>query len=175
MNRTRGKYLKTLSLHEKVINALNGEVISFSDLKIKPLEIEIQKPKPLKFRIYVYNCGNPPGGRPIDEYKIVLNVGQENGEKGNFDFSKGYFAVVMGYVIQYDVFVIWDATKHENFAFNKNLQVKSESIINALGNKIILQERKTKLGQEKIITIRSKYLIDGLFKRIDLLCDEIVN
>jgi hypothetical protein len=150
-------------------------IIDHSDTAIKPLVIETRKPYG-KFRIYIFNCGNPPGGRPLGEYKIVLNVGQEYGQPGNFDYSEECFAIVAGYVKQFDVFVFWDSSKHKNFAYNKNLQVKAETILNALANPISLQIRKTKNGtDETILASRSEYLLEALNKRIEILYNEMID
>lgn len=159
-------------MQEYIIKVLGETVIFSSDTSIKPLVVKVDKPKPYKFRIYVFNCNNPPGGRSIDEYKIVLNVGQDFGQMGNFDYSEGCFAIVAGYVSQLDVFVLWDATKHMNFAYNKNMQVKSETILHALAFPISFQKRRTHNGTEVIIAARSQYLLEALDKRIELLCQE---
>jgi hypothetical protein len=136
--------------------------------------VEVRIPSVRKFRIYAHNCGNPPGGRPIDEYKIVLNVGQQYGQKGNFDYSDGCIALVIGYVLDHDVFVLWDANKHKDFAFNKNLQVRAETILRALAYPISLQKRRTKNGIETIIATRQMYLIAAMNKRIDILYEDIL-
>jgi hypothetical protein len=172
--RNRGKTLPIRDLQEYIISKLGDSVVNYSDPSSKPIVIEVNKPSYRKYRVYAFNCGNPPGGRPIDEYKIVLNVGQEYGKPGNFDYSEGCFAIVVGYVNQLDVFVLWDPSKHKDFAYNKNMQVKAETILNALASPLSLQKRRTNNGEEVIIAGRSEYLIDALNKRIELLYKEMV-
>ncbi len=161
-------------LHNLIINALGNAVEDYSNISEKPFILKINRPYFIKFRIYIYNCGNPPGGRPLDEYKIVLNVGQKYGEQGNFDFSGGCFAIIAGYIRQFDVFVLWDVLKHKNFSFNKNLQVKLETIVKALSDPISMQQRKTKNGDETIIVSRSQYLLEALLKRREIFCSDIL-
>ncbi|WP_019007445.1 hypothetical protein [Paenibacillus sp. 32O-W] len=129
----------------------------------------------MKFRVYLFNCGNPPGGRPIDEYKVVLNVDQKKkNELGNFDFSDGFFALIVGYVKDYDVFVFWDATKHKNFGRNKNLQVKTETIVRALLTPFETQIRNTNSGTEIVIAARSERILDAIKERMRLIYKELL-
>lgn len=171
--RNRGEVISIKNLQEYIVKTLGDSVENHSEVSNKPLIIEMKEPYNRKYRIYAFNCNNPPGGRPINEYKIVLNVGQEQGQRGNFDYSNGCFPIVIGYVKQHDVFVLWDSTKHKDFGFNKNMQVKSETILRALASPISLQKRRTWNGEETIIAARSEYLIDALNKRISLLHDEM--
>ena len=164
--------LSVKKLQEYFINSLGDAVVSKSVTTIKPLLMDIKKPYPLKFRVYLFNCGNPPGGRSIDEYKIVLNVGQAASTRGNFDTSEGRFALVAGYVRNYDIFVFWDTSKHKNFGYNKNLQVKAETILNALADTTSQQQRSTQNGKETIIAARSEYLLEAIMERMELLYKE---
>ena len=77
----------------------------------------------LDLSVYLYNVLSPPGGRPTGEYKINLNVpGQKVGETASFDYSLG-FTLCIGYIADYDIFVLWDAYKHRDFKYNSNLQM----------------------------------------------------
>ncbi len=120
---------------------------------------------PLTLSLYGYNCLNPPGGRPIDEYKINLNVpGQKPGIKSNFDFESG-FVIMFGYVEAHDVFVLWDAYKHHNFAYNANQQVKINTILDSYLKPFSEQVRDTKEGYEHILCCKPSHLIDALAER----------
>lgn len=161
-------------IHEMILESLSNKIESNSNISHKPLVIQLKNPTPYKFRIYAFNCNNPPGGRPLGEFKIVLNVGQEYRERGNFDDSEGCIPIVLGYVNSHEVYVIWDAKKHVNFAYNKNLQVKSVTILEALANKISYQKRNTQKGIETVIAARKNYLYEALIKRMDILIHEIL-
>lgn len=171
--RNKSTAIPIKDLQDYIVTSLSTSVSKLSNTEEKPLLIDLVKPRPVKLRIYAFNCGNPPGGRPVNEYKIVLNVGQNYGDKGNFDYSDGYFPIVLGYVNSYDVFVLWDASKHKDFAYNKNMQVKSDTILTALAENISSQVRRTNNGPERILAARSEYLLDAIYKRIDLLYDEM--
>lgn len=120
---------------------------------------------PLTLSLYGYNCLNPPGGRPLDEYKINLNVpGQKSGVKSNFDFESG-FVILFGYVEEHDVFVLWDAYKHHNFAYNANVQVKLKTILESYLKPFSVQIRETKEGYEHIICCKPSHLLDALAER----------
>lgn len=161
-------------LHELFLAKLGNKVSNSSDTDSKPLFIELRKPWLIKIRLYLFNCCNPPGGRPSDEYKINLNIGQEYGEKAIFDYSEGCFPIIAGYVQQFDVFVFWDATKHHRCSFNKNLQVKVSTLLNAIANPLATQERRTRQGIETIIACRGEFITEALLKRIDLIYNEVV-
>lgn len=80
----------------------------------------------------------------------------------------------MGYVEEYDVFVIWDASRHSNIPLNKNVQVKTETVLNALVEDLSFQERSTKNGLEIVIAVRPKNLKLAIKKRIDLLLQQVL-
>lgn len=166
--------LTTTELNKYFIKCLGDAVVSHSDINKKPLCVKITIPEEKKLRVYLYNANNPPGGRPLGEYKIVLNVGQNYGCRGNFDYSDGYIVLLIGYVELYDVFVFWDATKHKDFAFNKNLQVKAETVLTALANELSFQKRRTNNGKEIVIATKSENLKLAIRERIDLMIKQII-
>jgi hypothetical protein len=172
--RIREDWFRTKALHEKLISALGHEVVINSDISKKPLEIMIKDVSPFKFRVYMFNCNNPPGGRPMNEYKIVLNTGQDPGSRSDFNASGGYMPLLIGYVKNLELFVIWDTSKHSDFAFNANCQVKSEVVYKALYETISSQNRRTKKGNEVVLVCRSNYLKEAIKKRMVILLDEMV-
>lgn len=175
MGRRNYNRLKISEIHERIINSLGDRAISLSDHQAKPLIIKTTGAISHKFRIYAFNCNNPPGGRPLNEYKIVLTVGQEPGQRGNFDNSDGCISIVLGYIADLDVFVLWDTSKHKNFAFNKNLQVKGDTILNSLAKSLSFQQRKTIHGIETIIAARSTLLYEALLKRVEILIHDLTS
>ena len=174
MARLNKRALSTAEIHNIILKSLGDAVTNYSDVFKKPMVIDICKPSLRKFRIYAFNCGNPPGGRPIDEYKIVLNLGQQYGEEGNFDYSGGCLALVIGYVEHIDVFVLWDANKHTNFAYNKNMQVKAKTILKALAYPISIQHRDTINGDETIIATSRAHLLEAMNLRVELLFKDLI-
>lgn len=154
--------------HRKFIAALGTAVVFHSDINQRPLEIEMNRPFPLQVRVYLFTCSNPPGGRAPDEYKFNLNVPGQSG-KGNFDTSDNCFIILAAYVEDEDpdadVWVLWDATMHKNFAMNANVQTKAELIQRARLNKVATLEKK---NGEIVIAARSKYLVEAIKLRNDL-------
>ncbi|MGZ7444260.1 hypothetical protein [Paenibacillus sp. TH7-28] len=175
MIKNRSPFKASQKINEYFIKKLGLAVKRVDDLEYRPFLLELNKPLPLKARVYLFNCGNPPGGRPINEYKLVLNVDQkEKHETGNFDFSGGFYAMIIGYIQEYDVFVFWDATKHKNFGRNKNLQVKTDTVIHSLLVPFETQTRNTKNGTEIVIVARSDYLVDAINERMRIFYYELL-
>lgn len=166
--------MKTPDLHSRFIDSLKVDIVTHSPIDRKPLELTIKMCGEKKFRVYLYNAGCPPGGRPNGEYKIVLTVNQPAGERGNFDHSGGFLVLLVGYIEEYDVFVLWDATKHVDFAFNKNLQVRFDTIMSAFRNGIAYQDRNTLHGNETVIAVTSKHLSKAINQRIELMIKDMI-
>jgi hypothetical protein len=161
-------------LNEYFVRCLGDSVVRYSDISTRPLDIIASFPEKKRLRVYVFNATNPPGGRPAGEYKITLNLKQQPGTRANFDYSGGFLALLVGYVEEYDVFVIWDASRHSNIPLNKNVQVKTETVLNALVEDLSFQERSTKNGLEIVIAVRPKNLKLAIKKRIDLLLQQVL-
>lgn len=166
--------MNTADLNAYFIDCLEGKIEHYSSLDVKPFELVLNMTGLKRFRIYAYNAGCPPGGRPAGEYKIVLTVNQPAGTRGNFDRSGNYLVLVVGYVTEYDVFVLWDADKHVDFAFNKNLQVKFETIMQAFMDGMAFQDRNTLRGKETVIAAHKTYLTKAIHKRLDILINELL-
>jgi len=173
-NTYRPKSLTTFELHSRFVCSLGDMCDRYSALGDKPLHVIMGKMNPYNLRVYLFHCGNPPGGRSVDEYKIVLNIGQPRGHRGHLDETDGYYPMIVGYVSDYDVFVIWDAMKHQDFTFNKNLQVRADTILCALGQPLSLQNRQTQKGKETVIACRSKFLGKAITERMQLLFNEVI-
>lgn len=154
--------------HKRFVEALGDAVVSYSDVHQRPLEIELSKPFPLKVRVYLFTCSNPPGGRAPNEYKFNLNVPGQEG-RGNFDTSDNCFILLAAHVADpdpdMDVWVLWDAAMHKNFAMNANVQTKAELIHMARLDKIATLSKN---NGEVVIAARGKYLIDAIVHRNDL-------
>ena len=161
-------------LHAELLAALSGLVVGHSDLGVKPLELEMEGSLPLRARVYMYNATRPPGGRPAGEYKVQLVVpNHPRGERGNFDFSDGLTVLLVGYAAEDAVFVLWDAGAYRNFAYSRNVQVKSEAILAAFSRGIGLQERRLRprgglMVQETVVAATGEHLAKAIGMRVDL-------
>ena len=170
-------------LHAEFLAALSDLVVEYSDLGAKPLELKIQGSLPLRARVYIYNATRPPGGRPAGEYKIQLIVpNHERGQRGNFDLSDGRTVLLVGYAVEDAVFVLWDAGAYRDFAYSRNVQVKSETILAAFARGIGRQERRLRPGggmmvRETVVAATADHLAEAIALRVNLsrkrLLDEL--
>lgn len=147
------------ALQERFLKDLGTAVESHSDTGLRPINVIVNKPAQLSLTVYIFPNTNPPGGRAHDEYKFNLNVpGQERGQKGNFDSSDG-IPLLVSYAEEYDVYIIYDAEKHNDFSCNANVQSKQSLLINACTEKVATYKKNS---GEILIGVTSKHLIDGL-------------
>ncbi len=161
-------------LHDQFLAALRDLVVEHSDLGVKPLELKMEGSLPLRARVYMYNATRPPGGRPVGEYKIQLIVpNHPRGERGNFDLSGRRTVLLVGYSAEDAVFVLWDAGAYRDFAYSRNVQVTSETILAAFAKGIGLQERRLRPGggmmvSETVVTATAEYLAEAIGMRVAL-------
>jgi len=171
MNREYPK-LRKEQLNRLFVDGLGDSVKKVTDITAYPLLIDLKDPYPLKLRVYLFNCTNPPGGRALDEFKIqVIGPGQKPGMKGHFDYSGGRLAILAAFVQQSEdyndgIFVLWDADKHPEFSYSANFQVKADTIIDALSLPVACAERHNK---EIILAAQPKHLLDAIRMRVDIM------
>lgn len=164
--------LRKQILNQLFVEGLGDAVLKHSGFRSVPLLVDLKPLFPLRLRVYVFNGTNPPGGRALDEYKIqVILPDQKRGNRGSLDFSDGRMPILAAYVciadeVKNGVFVLWDAYKHSDFAYSANMQVKSETIINALASPISCSKRN---NDEIIIAVKALYLLDAIKYRIEIL------
>ena len=154
-------------LAQRVLDALGPAVKSHSELADVPFRLEV--PGLLPLAIYAFTVTDPPGGRDPRELKIQLIApGQQRGERGTFLLDDDDdFVVLLGYSAHYDVFVLWDAYKHSDFAWSKNCQVRLTEIQDAVVTGLGSRERRLHGDAiETIITARPSHLRDAFASRI---------
>lgn len=142
------------------LESIQEAVVAHSNPNYTPLVVELKPPYPQTIRIYFYKVlDNKDYG-----YKSILRVPkQKTGERGNFDYSNVSFTMVSGYHPETDVFVFWDAYLHENFGFNKNIQVKQEGLLDAVVYGYASLERELDSGIiENITLVKSENLLKGI-------------
>ena len=168
--------LKKEHLNQLFIEGLGEAVREHNGLDAAPLLVDLKQPYPLKLRVYLFNCTNPPGGRAFDEYKIqVILPGQKRGCRASLDYSDSRMPLLAAYVCFADevkdgVFVLWDAYKHKDFSYSANMQVKSDTIIKALCAPVSLSKRS---NNEVVVAARSQYLLDAIKYRIAIMQKDI--
>ena len=170
------KKLKKQELNKIFLNGLKEYVIWSSEEDSAPLLIDIGTPSgaEYRFRAYLFNLTNPPGGRAVDEYKAQLILpGQKKREKALLDYSGGRMPILAAYAQEGidGVFVLWDADMHGKISFSSNIQVKSDAIIMATYKKIVCSKRT---NNEIIVSARPQYLFEAIKERIDIMKRKIL-
>jgi hypothetical protein len=168
----------TAKLHQAFLDALGDLVASHSEIKNKPLEIDLKLPLPPRLRLYIYSLA---GGvltkhgtrskRP-NEFKASLRVpGQRVGDYGSFDHGGGRLVLLVGYRADLDVFVLWDATLQGRFKNGGNIQVRQDTVLTAAALGEFEQLRKhTIAGQyEAVLACNSANLAATINRRIALI------
>jgi hypothetical protein len=157
-------------LAEHVIAALGSDLLSHGSAEEVPLRLNVRGLLPLA--VYAFTVSDPPGGREADELKIQLIApGHTRGTKGNFEApDTDTYVILLGYSPDYDVFVLWDAYKHKDFAWSKNCQVRLAEIKQAQITGIGHRDRPLRGGvTERIIVAKPDHLAKALGERIRTL------
>ena len=157
-------------LSDHVIAALGSDLLSHGDTEAVPLRLNVRGLVPLA--VYAFTVSDPPGGRDAGELKIQLIApGQARGERGNFEApDEESYVILLGYSPDYEVFVLWDAYRHQNFAWSKNCQIRIEPIKEAQITGIGHRDRTLGDGSpEHIIVARPDHLAKALGERIRTL------
>lgn len=163
-------------IHQNFIDILGDNVIQHNGIESIPFEVKLKPPLPSKVRIYAYNVTSPPGGRPSGEYKAQLIVpDQSPGERASFDHSGGHFVLVLGYTVNIDVFILWDAGLHYDFSYSKNVQVKAQTVYKALAGEIGTQIRNLQTGKETVVTSNGENLDKAIQLRHDLTTERLLS
>src|SRR5262245_52482471 len=155
-------------IHELMVQALGSDVERHGDFADVPFLIKPQRLLPLA--VYAYTVTDPPGGRDADELKIQLIApGQQKGERASFEApDENTFLILLGYSSHYDVFVLWDAYRHQNFPHSKNCQIRLHAITDARLMGMGERRRELQTGPETILVARPDHLYQALAQRIQL-------
>ena len=158
--------LSTTELHDRFVAAVGpSALVNASTDDSGALVVELRPPLPGRIRVYIYNATDPPGGRPTPEHKIQL-TGQRRGERGELDWSGVDLVLLCGYVAEHDVFVFWDAALHIDFAYSKNLQVRTANVQDAAASGVrVRQNRRLQTGMEIVICAPSQTVIEAIDER----------
>lgn len=163
--------LTPVDLNERFLDGLGVAARRVDPAEARPLALEADPPLPERLRVYIWNATNPPGGRSGNEHKIQLIVpGQSRGSIGNFDWSEDRAVVMAGYAEESDVFILWDATKHHDFGYSKNVQVHSDLIAAAVATgEVQQQERTLGSGEKEVVLVAQRTrLVEALARRFDV-------
>ncbi len=158
--------LSKKELHQIFNDSLNGEIIKSGILDAIPFELDLRPPLLSKIRLYIFNLTHPPGGRSFEECKIQLIVpGQKKGELGGFDNSDERYVLLSGYDARLEVFVFWDADLYDKFPHSRNVQVKLETVCEALSGRLGEQVRVLKNAGPEIVLTAHRTMITTAIRR----------
>lgn len=161
-------------LNAAFLEALGGQVLAHSDIDRKPLELDLGPPLPARLRVYAYTLTDPPGGRPVGEFKIqIIAPGQQKGQRASFDRSDGRFVVLVGFHPASGVFVLWDAELYPDFPHSRNVQVTDATVYGALAGEVCRQERILRTGDEVVLAAQGPQLATAIRQRFALTVDRV--
>jgi hypothetical protein len=176
-------------LHRAMLRALEPALTRLpteAEISHKPLVVDLALPLPSQLRVYVFEATQHHSERQLGTFKIQLTTGVApvNARAGrlHFDRGEGVRPIVMGYVPDLRVFILWDADLHdlgEGFAWSKNVQAPPDLIWEAVANGLALGARRMKKPTvtERIVAARPHYLTEALRHRIRLsnetLCEGV--
>jgi hypothetical protein len=163
-------------LHHAFLDALGVSVLGHSELRRKPLNLDLADPLPARIRVYAYTLTDPPGGRPAGEFKIqIIAPGQQKGERASFDVSGGRFVLLAGYHPGTGIFVLWDAHLYPDFPHSRNVQVAGETVFGALAGGVARQSRRLRTGEETVLAARGSELASAIRRRFALAVDRVTS
>lgn len=160
--------LTAKQLNEMFVSDLGEAFCVKSEIEKKPLLISPTATPEITYKVYIYNCTNPPGGRTLDEYKIQLILpDQGRGNRGHLDESDGTIILIVGFAI-YDssengVWVIWETDRHRDFAYSANLQVKMGNLLDTITNNVFYTKKPG--NGEMIVVSDREHLCEAIALR----------
>ncbi|WP_146231076.1 hypothetical protein [Micromonospora sicca] len=162
------------SLHRFFGESLGDMLItdlSAAPLDTKPLDLTCRPPLPPHLRLYLFNCTDHPSERRAGDYRIQLRLpGQERRQRGQLARAPGALLVLAGFVVEFDVFVLWDANAHQDFPYSKGVQVAASTVHHAAIHGLAEQQRDVRGNgyREWVVAVRADRLTEGVRRREEL-------
>jgi restriction-modification system family protein len=172
--------LGPVELHRRFVEALDAAVRCAPTpdrFRRKPLDLQCCDPLPPHLRVYLFNCTDHPAERDPGGYRIQLHVpGQQKRQRGNFAHATGVLLLVVGFVAEFDVFVLWDVHAHPNFPNSKGVQVASGTVHGAAIHGLAEQQRELRSAgyREQVIAARADRLVEGVHRRQELTHESLL-
>lgn len=165
--------LSSPELYERFVSSLGPELVSCplsTPKSLKPFELACESPLPPVIRVYLFNCTEHPSERRQGDYRIQLKLpGQRKRERGSLALDPGVFVLLAGYAADFDIFILWDANVHSDFAHSKGVQVRGGTIHRAAIRGTETQRRRVRPGSgsyiEQIVAARPDRLVEGILQR----------
>lgn len=135
------------------------------ELGAKPLELPSGEAGLTPLRVYIFNCTHHASERRVGDYRIQLRLPrQQRRTQGELVSDGESLLLLVGYVPEFDVFVLWDAYAHTSFPYSKGVQVAGDTIHEAAVSGIAEQLRTVRTSgyKEVVIAIRADQLPRGV-------------
>ena len=160
-------YLTANDLNRAFCTAI-GPTGAGVDLDLRPVRLTIEG-LALRVAAFVYQASGPnrQGGKAYYKLQLIL-PGQRRGDLGDYELNPGEFPLVIAFVPDRDVFVLWDANLHSGERYAFALTVKEDDVLQALGGEIVVSRRKSKGRVEQVISVHRSSLVKGIGKRWEL-------
>lgn len=171
---TRSARLTVPKLHSTFTAALSPAVAADGDraeTASKPLDLMCGPPLPRQLRVYLFNATDHPSERKPGDYRIQMRLpGQRAGQRGRLDVPAHGLLLLAGYVSEFKVFVLWDASAHEQFPFSKGVQVGASTVHQAAITGLMEQERTIRSAgrREVVVAARHDHLVAAIQRRDEL-------
>lgn len=162
------------ALYRRFLAGLGDHVVASPPeqlLASKPLDVACRPPLPEQIRLYIFNCTDHPSERRAGDYRIQLRLpGQQRRQRGRLCQEAGWLVLLIGYVAEFDVFVLWDPHAHAEFPYSKGVQVAAATVHQAaiLGHSLQRRDIRVRVYPEQVLAVRADRLVDGLRMRQEL-------
>jgi hypothetical protein len=165
-------------LHGRILLGL-GDLVRkappLAQIRVKPLDLRLSMPLPPKARFYAYLATTHPSERSIGDYRIQVIVPGWGYDRAYFDRSDGAVPILVGYIPELDVHVLWDADLHDagiGIPYSKGVQVHAATIYRAAAEGMAEQHRTIRgafrRSGEIVVAVRRSMLVEGLVRRREL-------
>jgi hypothetical protein len=100
--------------------------------------------------------------------------GQGRGSRGAFEHLSGVPTLVVGYVHEFAVWVLWDTGLHDPFAFSTNVQVKATYVYDAAARGMARQVKRLRSKpDETVIVAHSSNLAGAIRERLAVTAERL--
>jgi hypothetical protein len=154
--------------HALLINSLRSEISTAprTNLAERPLDLELGPPHLVKGRFYLFPLKRPGAGGGRAYINITLG-GTSNGGFFRFDRTGGYKPFLVGYDLDFEVFILFDAEVYEledGIKYNRFCYVDSDLRLVALRHGVSTEVRLLRKppSEETVVACRASFLSQGL-------------
>lgn len=149
--------------NEIFLDSIKQAVISHSSVDEKPLNIKLELPHPTEIRVYLFKVIESRKNDVIEIKSLLHLPGQKVSEKAHLNFDDTSFVLLCGYYEELELFVLWDATLHGEFAYSTSVHVARDNILEAEIIGISTYERNLRdKGIETVVVATREKLLEAI-------------